>query len=165
MVSVMVAENDCASGMVFVVNPAPDTGKPTDQTLQNFMQKAIGENKAAQAPGSGLVAAGAVQQSAAGKTVTISVAGQAAATGSAGAAATTVAGQGTTGNGQACGCTCLCGTNAFPQGAGQGQFGGFLGQMPMSPAQAAAPAPAPAAAMAPPPMRARAMPGMVRHKA
>ncbi len=167
--SVMTVEqaSDCAAGMVLVVNPAADTGKETDQTLQNFVSKAIAQNKAAQAPGSGLVAAGAVSQSAAGETVTVSVAGAgvaaATATGSAAGAATTVAGQGMTGSGQACGCTCLCGTNALPAGAGQGQFGGFSGQMPMSPANLAAVAPPAAAAMAPPPMRVRAMPGKIRH--
>lgn len=38
-----------------------------------------------------------------------------------------IAGQGTTGNGQACGCQCLCGMGSFPANAGQGAFGGFLG--------------------------------------
>ncbi|KAF2100728.1 hypothetical protein NA57DRAFT_74326 [Rhizodiscina lignyota] len=164
--------NDCSMGMVFAVNPAPSTGSTTDQSVANFMMKAIDTgNKAAASPAAmGLVAAGAVSQSAAGQTVTISVEGAAAATGSSGsnpsaagaapAAATTVAGQGMTGQGSACGCTCLCGLTSFPQGAGTGQFGGFLGAMPAAPAASMA-----RRAIAAPQMQAGVMPPMRRYKA
>jgi hypothetical protein len=43
-----------------------------------------------------------------------------------------VAGQGTTGNGQACGCSCLCGQAAFPPNVGLGAFGGALGMVSRS---------------------------------
>jgi len=42
-----------------------------------------------------------------------------------------VAGTGTIVNGQ-CTCACLCGTNAFPQFAGVGAFGGLSGMAPQS---------------------------------
>jgi hypothetical protein len=43
--------------------------------------------------------------------------------------ASVVPGQGQTGNGQPCGCNCLCGSQAAPPNAGQGAFGGFFGKI------------------------------------
>jgi len=67
-----------------------------------------------------------------------------------------VAGQGTNGKGDACGCSCLCGVgSAAPPNAGQGNFGGVVGVMPdqvgTAPTMAAmAPAPAAPSAGSPP---------------
>jgi hypothetical protein len=114
----------CMAGNALVINPDMKTGG-----FAAFVQKASAMNKQV-AAANGIVAQAAVAQSAAGQTVTVSVVGAAAATGAAGASGaqpTVATGQGMTGQGQACGCQCLCGVNAFPQNVGQGMFGGFLG--------------------------------------
>lgn len=105
-----------------VINPSMGTA-----VLSNYVQKAVGMNKAL-APAQGIVAAQAVMQSAAGQTLTISVAGAAAATGAAGSNPTVASGSGQSGTGSTCSCQCLCGVNAFPQNVGVGMFGGFLGK-------------------------------------
>ncbi|KAF2399044.1 hypothetical protein EJ06DRAFT_531359 [Trichodelitschia bisporula] len=115
----------CGKGMVFTINP-PAEGKGQSHNL--FKQAAIkvGGNNLALAA---IQAPSAVAQVA--STISINVGNQNAAatgaTGAAGAVPSVVAGQGSTGNGQACSCMCLCGAGAFPGNAGQGAFGGFLG--------------------------------------
>lgn len=67
-------------------------------------------------------------------TVSVNIGGANNAAATPGAPATggqpsVVAGQGTTGSGQACSCECLCGSGSFPASAGVGAFGGFLGKL------------------------------------
>jgi len=51
-------------------------------------------------------------------------------------AAQVLAGQGTTGNGDACACDCLCGAAAVPSNVGLNNFGGYAGMLPSSVAMA-----------------------------
>lgn len=119
------ATSACGRGMVFSVN-AP-SGEHN-----NFKLRAIsaeGRDLRLNA----IVAEPAVQQIA--STVSVNVAGVAAAAAPSGAPLggppQVIAGQGQTGAGQQCGCSCLCGQGAVPPGAALGSFGGIAGEMPM----------------------------------
>jgi hypothetical protein len=113
----------CGQGMVFSVN-APSSGAEEHSVVKMAAIKAQGKGFKIAA----IVATAPVQEVA--STVSINPGNVGAqATGAAPAAgqATVVPGQGTTGNGQECGCSCLCGAGSFPPDAGVGEFGGFLG--------------------------------------
>jgi hypothetical protein len=113
--------------MVFAINPPIEGNK----TLANFQYLAEQQN------GTSLVNSNvqAAQQGSQASTVSINVgAGAAAATAAAPPGqASVVQGSGTTDSGAVCGCSCLCGTNAFPPDAGIGAFGGALGESHFAP--------------------------------
>jgi hypothetical protein len=117
---------NCGKGMIFTVNAAPD------KTPVQFKQAAIKEG-APNLKNAAIVAEQPVPQVA--STISIKAQGAGAAQATPGApgapgapAASVVPGTGVTGNGQACGCQCLCGAGSFPANAGQGAFGGVLGR-------------------------------------
>lgn len=116
--------NHCADGMVFAINP-PAPAAPNN--MEAFKAKAVLAGPPKKLAALQMVNA---QQAAVASTVSIAVGGANAAATAAGGApmATVAAGQGTAPNGQTCNCQCLCGQNSFPQGVGQGEFGGFLGE-------------------------------------
>ena len=113
--------------MVFAVNAAT-TG---EKTMAVFKNTAINGNSTKSA-NLGLAAIQSVDPAAAAapSTVTVQAASGTGAVGAPGSTATVVAGQGTDTAGQACGCTCLCGVNSFPQAAAVNNFGGFAGMLP-----------------------------------
>jgi hypothetical protein len=120
---------NCGKGMIFTVNAAPD------KTPVQFKQAAIREG-APNLKNAAIVAAQPVPQVASTISIKAQGAGAVQATpgapgapaASAAPAASVVPGTGMTGNGQACGCQCLCGAGSFPANAGQGAFGGVLGK-------------------------------------
>lgn len=121
----------CGRGMVFSVNAAPGSIGNSHSAFQQAAIRKEGKDLKLNA----IVAAQPVPQVA--STVTLRPGNVAAGTapspvaGAPGAAQpSVVAGQGTTGNGQPCGCSCLCGSGAAPpQGVGQGSFGGVIGKL------------------------------------
>ncbi|ORY10859.1 hypothetical protein BCR34DRAFT_485059 [Clohesyomyces aquaticus] len=121
----------CGKGMVFSIN-APLTG---EKTMSAWKQIAIQKNGTASLTTAAIAQVGATQAAAPPKPVTVIAGGGAAgaaASGTAsagGAAASVAAGQGLTGDGQACSCQCLCGVNSFPAVAAQNNFGGFAGMI------------------------------------
>ncbi|KAF2471578.1 uncharacterized protein BDR25DRAFT_285084 [Lindgomyces ingoldianus] len=117
----------CGKGMVFSINAATSG----DKTMAAFKQLAINQNGTAQLTTAAIAQVGATAAAGGASTVTVVAGGgQAAATGSAAAATASVAaGQGLTGDGQACSCQCLCGVNSFPAAAAQNNFGGFAGMI------------------------------------
>jgi hypothetical protein len=133
--STMAPEN-CGVGMVLTVNP-PVEGQPGSHA--QFKARAIQQGNPGLAGPAGLVVQAAAPQVA--STVSIQVAGVGTpAAQPIGPPGTVVQGTGRTGNGQPCGCQCLCGGSvAAPAGVAQGNFGGVVGQMP-APQQPMSPA-------------------------
>jgi len=118
--------------MLFTVNP-PTTG---DQTQSAFKMAAI-KVGGVQFKQDALVAQNPPPQVASTITVNVNGNGGNVAAGQPTPVAggqslpqgTVVPGQGTLGNGQPCGCQCLCGAGQpVPAGVGQGSFGGFAGK-------------------------------------
>jgi hypothetical protein len=124
------ATGACGTGMLFVVN-APTTGNQTQSAFKMAAIKAGG----VQFKGDALVVDQPAPQVA--STVIINPAGNGGnvAAGQPTPAqslpqGTVIPGQGTLGNGQPCGCNCLCGAGQpVPGGVGQGSFGGFAGKL------------------------------------
>jgi len=120
--------------MVFAINAA----KTGDKTFSVWKQLAISKNGTQASLSAAPLVNGGPNAAAQPSTVTVVANGgsHAVATGAAthansvaAPAATIAHGVGTTGNGDACNCQCLCGVNSFPSVAAQGHFGGFAGML------------------------------------
>ncbi|KAL9108835.1 MAG: hypothetical protein Q9227_006492 [Pyrenula ochraceoflavens] len=112
----------CGKGMAFSINPKGDKSQAA------FKAAAIAQNGTASASAS----AAAPPPSAASPPPAAAppaAAPPAAAPPAAASSGSVVSGQGSTQNGQ-CTCSCLCGSSAFPAGAGMGMMGGMSGAMP-----------------------------------
>lgn len=102
----------CGKGMVFAINPT------ADKSFAAFQQMAMQQNGTA----TGAASAAAPPASSAAA---------AAPPATSSASSSVVQGTGSMNGGQ-CTCSCLCGTNAFPAGAGIGAMGGLSGSIDVS---------------------------------
>lgn len=125
------AAGACGRGMLFVVN-APTAGNQTASAFKMAAIKAGGvqfSNDALVVDQPAPQIASTITVNPAGNAGNVA-AGQTPAAGQSLPQGTVIPGQGTLGNGQPCGCQCLCGPGqAPPAGAGQGSFGGVAGRL------------------------------------
>ncbi|KAF2840760.1 hypothetical protein M501DRAFT_930681 [Patellaria atrata CBS 101060] len=122
--------NHCGKGMVFAINAV----ESSEKSFAAYKQLAIAQN-GTELQSAAIVAPGAT---AAPSTVSLNV--EAAPTqthatqvfSDISPSASVVPGTGVDAAGQECQCSCLCGTNSFPDGTGMHNFGGFSGKMKIS---------------------------------
>lgn len=107
----------CGKGMVFAINPT------ATKSFAAFQSMAIAQN------GTGTASSSAAPPPASSAPPAATAAAPPAAVSS--ASSSVVQGTGTM-NGDTCSCSCLCGTDAFPAGAGVGMMGGYSGAIDVS---------------------------------